>query len=310
MDSTDTGGSSYLIHVGHAAEAIAAGKCSIALITLAGKPRTGRDAAARPPAPRPISRPPMAHHPQRLRHVRHAPHARLRHHQRAAGLDQGRGLASRAVQSARDAEGRRHRRGRAELADDLRPAAPAGLLRRHRWRRRADRHHAGNRQEPEEAAGAADRPWRGDEGPARRQGSRPHLLRRRLVRPARVRGSRRDADGHQVRLDLRQLHHHGADAARGPRLLQEGRGRQVRRRRQSDLRRRQTAVQHRRRRAVQQPPGQPRRHDQDHRGGAAAARRSASRRCRCKNCDLAMAHGTGGLLGVRHAASTCILERA
>ena len=28
-----------------------------------------------------------------------------------------------------------------------------------------------------------------------------------------------------------------------------------------------------------------------------------------KNCDLAIAHGIGGLLGVRHAASTCILER-
>src|ERR1043166_6695950 len=41
MDSTETGGCSYLIHVGHAAEAIAAGKCSIALVTLAGKPRTG-----------------------------------------------------------------------------------------------------------------------------------------------------------------------------------------------------------------------------------------------------------------------------
>ena len=27
------------------------------------------------------------------------------------------------------------------------------------------------------------------------------------------------------------------------------------------------------------------------------------------NCDLAVVHGTGGLLGVRHAASTCILER-
>jgi len=41
IDSTDTGGCSYIIHLGHAAEAIAAGKCSIALITLAGKPRTG-----------------------------------------------------------------------------------------------------------------------------------------------------------------------------------------------------------------------------------------------------------------------------
>ena len=41
FDSTDTGGCSYLVHLGHAAEAIAAGKCSIALVTLAGKPRTG-----------------------------------------------------------------------------------------------------------------------------------------------------------------------------------------------------------------------------------------------------------------------------
>jgi acetyl-CoA C-acetyltransferase len=40
MDSTDCGGSSYLIHVGHAAEAIALGKCNVALITLAGRPRS------------------------------------------------------------------------------------------------------------------------------------------------------------------------------------------------------------------------------------------------------------------------------
>jgi acetyl-CoA C-acetyltransferase len=38
-DSTDTGGSSYLLQVGHAAAAIAAGKCNVALITLAGRPR-------------------------------------------------------------------------------------------------------------------------------------------------------------------------------------------------------------------------------------------------------------------------------
>src|SRR5687767_2163897 len=41
VDSTETGGSSYLGHVGHAAAAIAAGKCRVALITLAGKPRSG-----------------------------------------------------------------------------------------------------------------------------------------------------------------------------------------------------------------------------------------------------------------------------
>ena len=42
MDSTETGGSSYLIHVGHAAQAIAEGKCKVALITLAGRPRQGQ----------------------------------------------------------------------------------------------------------------------------------------------------------------------------------------------------------------------------------------------------------------------------
>lgn len=40
LDTTDTGGSAYLIHVAHAAQAIAAGKCDVALVTLAGRPRT------------------------------------------------------------------------------------------------------------------------------------------------------------------------------------------------------------------------------------------------------------------------------
>ncbi|WP_439361863.1 thiolase domain-containing protein [Bradyrhizobium sp. DASA03007] len=40
-DSTDVGGSAPMIHLAHAAQAIAAGKCSVALVTLAGKPRTG-----------------------------------------------------------------------------------------------------------------------------------------------------------------------------------------------------------------------------------------------------------------------------
>ena len=40
LDSTDIGGSSYIAHVAHAAEAIAAGKCRVALITLAGRPRS------------------------------------------------------------------------------------------------------------------------------------------------------------------------------------------------------------------------------------------------------------------------------
>ncbi|CAN5770712.1 thiolase domain-containing protein [soil metagenome] len=40
LDSTDIGGASYLSHVNHAAQAIATGKCNVALITLAGKPRS------------------------------------------------------------------------------------------------------------------------------------------------------------------------------------------------------------------------------------------------------------------------------
>jgi acetyl-CoA C-acetyltransferase len=39
VDSTDTGGSSYVIHVGHAADMIKAGKADCILITLAGRPR-------------------------------------------------------------------------------------------------------------------------------------------------------------------------------------------------------------------------------------------------------------------------------
>jgi acetyl-CoA C-acetyltransferase len=40
VDSTETGGSSYIVHVAHAAEAIAAGRCRVAMITLAGRPRS------------------------------------------------------------------------------------------------------------------------------------------------------------------------------------------------------------------------------------------------------------------------------
>ncbi len=40
IDGTDTGGSSYMIHAAHAAMAIAMGKCNVALVTLAGRPRS------------------------------------------------------------------------------------------------------------------------------------------------------------------------------------------------------------------------------------------------------------------------------
>ena len=48
LDSTDLGGCSYIAHVAHAAEAIAAGRCSVALITLAGRPRSEGHSGATP----------------------------------------------------------------------------------------------------------------------------------------------------------------------------------------------------------------------------------------------------------------------
>ncbi len=48
LDSTDTGGTSYLIHVAHAAQAIAMGKCNVALITLAGRPRSEGHSGTQP----------------------------------------------------------------------------------------------------------------------------------------------------------------------------------------------------------------------------------------------------------------------
>ena len=48
VDSTETGGSSYLIHVAHAAQAIAAGKCNVALVTLAGRPRSEGSSGTQP----------------------------------------------------------------------------------------------------------------------------------------------------------------------------------------------------------------------------------------------------------------------
>jgi acetyl-CoA C-acetyltransferase len=47
VDSTETGGSSYLVHVGHAAAAIASGRCEVALVTMAGLARSGAGPTAR-----------------------------------------------------------------------------------------------------------------------------------------------------------------------------------------------------------------------------------------------------------------------
>src|SRR5256885_6431517 len=63
VDSTECGGSAPILHVAHAAAAIAAGRCNVALITLAGPPRAAGAAPAPeappPPAPPPRLQPPV-----------------------------------------------------------------------------------------------------------------------------------------------------------------------------------------------------------------------------------------------------------
>jgi acetyl-CoA C-acetyltransferase len=51
LDTTETGGSSYLGHVGHAADAIAAGRCRVALCTMGGKPRSAGRSGRTAPGP-------------------------------------------------------------------------------------------------------------------------------------------------------------------------------------------------------------------------------------------------------------------
>ena len=57
IDSTDAGGCSPLIHISHAVDAIAAGKCQVALITLAGRPRSEQMKTGTAPRPGEPDRP-------------------------------------------------------------------------------------------------------------------------------------------------------------------------------------------------------------------------------------------------------------
>jgi acetyl-CoA C-acetyltransferase len=69
LDSTECGGSAPILHVAHAAAAIAAGRCNVALITLAGRPRAAmaeaqaKAAAAGPGKDGKPVRPPLALRP-------------------------------------------------------------------------------------------------------------------------------------------------------------------------------------------------------------------------------------------------------
>ena len=163
-DSTDTGGSSYLL-AGRPRGRGDRGRQMLDRADHAGRPAAHRGHGDRHRAARRggavgrdrVREPLRAGHRQHVRDVRDAPHAPVRHDQRAARLDQGRRLAPRPAQPARDAARRRHGRGGGQLADDRRPAAPARLLRDQRRRRRDHRRQPRDREEPEAAAGQGHR---------------------------------------------------------------------------------------------------------------------------------------------------------
>ena len=232
-DSTEFGGSSYLAHVGHAAAAIAAGKCDVALITLAGKPRTG---GASPGGNRGVPRSARSRlravvgsdRPRPVRARRAASHVRVRHDQRPAGRDQGRRVAARAAQPERVPPRPGDGRSGARVADRRRPAPPARLLRRHRRRWSARRRPARDRTRSRARERQAARPRRGAEA-LRQRPHRRHRHRRGPIGPDRVRGGRCHAGRRRLRVDLRQLHDHRARDDRGSGLLRQGRGRTVRR---------------------------------------------------------------------------------
>ena len=259
VDSTETGGSSPVVHVGHAAESIAAGKCQVALITLAGRPRSaalgGRGGEPTPDlvfeglfgmggavtgyalaAQRHMHE--FGTTSEQLAHVKvaaslhaqHNPHAFL---QRVVTVEEV--LESPMISTPL----RRHDccvvtdGGGAvvvvspEVARDLDRTTVKVL-----GHGEAVKHADNGRIDLTYTGGVV---------------SGPRAFEEAGVLPGR----------HRLRLHLRLLHDHGGRDPRGPRVLRQGRGRPIRPRRHARRPARTAALQHRRWRPVQQPPLQP-----------------------------------------------------
>ena len=169
VESTMTGGSSYEVHVEHAAAAIAAGVCDVVVSVYASTPRSDRTrrrprgpgAAWRGPTPWPSGSCPSGSAcpwaPTRWRrHVTCTSSARHRSSWRHCGADAGVGRTEPARPLPRPADDRR----RARLAAAGEPPAPPRLLPGDRRRRRVRHDQRGARPDAPQAAGL--RPRRGD----------------------------------------------------------------------------------------------------------------------------------------------------
>ena len=148
VDGTGVGGTSFLLHVRHAAAAIRAGYAQDVLIThgesgrsrigAAGVPAGPSSLAGQFEAPYGTARP--DHH---LHHPGAALHEGVRAHPRAARLRRGGAAQVGGEEPAGDVPRPDHGRGRAQLPDGRLPVPPAGVLPGHRRRRRAGRYRGG-----------------------------------------------------------------------------------------------------------------------------------------------------------------------
>ena len=315
VDSTDTGGSSYVLHVGHAAEAIAAGKCKVALITLAGRPRA--DGMATGTVPRARGGTPTPDEPFEFPYgptvVNMYAMCAMRHmHEFGTTSEQ---LAWIKVAASHHAQYNRacaaarrgHGRGGGELADDLRPAAPARLLRHHRRRRRHRGRGAGDRGQAQAAQGQADRRR---EFVKTQMGGKVDLT----YSGARFSGAAAFAEAGVKPADMKyvsiydsftitvlmQLEDLGfAEKGKGGKLVADG-----------------NLISGTGKLPFNTDGGGLCSNHPGNRGGLTKVleavrqlRGEAHPKVQVKNCDLALAHGTGGSLGLRHGSATVILER-
>ena len=236
-DSTKTGGSSFEIHVEHAAAAIAAGLCDVVVGVYAATPRSDRKqrrggcGSRRMPGAEPDARVGdalrPAHADGRLRAGRQPAHGRVRHHVASSSPRSRSSTRQWAThEPQRPLPGPDHHRRRARLADAGVAAAPARLLPGHRRRRRVRDDVSAERardlrKPPVYVLGA------GTCHDHSMISEMPDLT----TTPGAVSGPTAFAHGrHQARRrrrahGLRLVHHHRPAAPRGPRLLRQGRGR-------------------------------------------------------------------------------------
>ena len=231
IESTMTGGSSYEVHVEHAAAAIAAGLCEVVVSVYASTPRSDRTRRRpRPrrgmPGPNPMAewelpfglRLPMG--PYALAAARHMHEFGTTSEQLAAIAVSTRAVGG--TEPAGPLPRPDHDRRRARLTAPGQPAAPPRLLPGHRRGRRLRHDERGAGPVTAQAAGLRPRGGELHRPHGHHPDARPHHdprggLGRTRLRHGRSRPRRRGrAHG------LRQLHHHLPPPPGGPRLLPQG----------------------------------------------------------------------------------------